>query len=443
MSKYTQPKVLTEGGVRSVFLFIAELNGFKAGTVEDKVQFGKQCWYTTKLHDLDYYINEELTTKVTLGTITRAEFNTLPKAKFLNTNREVTYEDITYKKDELARKLVITAEHKRAEDDRSEAHENIWLERIYNTLDKHFQLKPGATITKAKASQGYKQAQIMLESNPSDTFEWDIPIELDASASMLQYMGILLDDSRLCSMTNLYGSDLSDPWHFDGIPRAQFKKSATPMLYGSSRACHELWQDGGFDYTLDQVKLFNQELSTGALGLANQFKEFLINYCNPKEFMSVKVFKDQFNIECNRFRNIGEKTTQYDLYDTETQAIRRIHHTTTKAIADLEQFRRYFVTLLIHNLDSQVADKVIGKCMDKYGWGLDIHDAFIVHPNSARDVRTWYAEAIDEIYANRTQILADYFASIGIGAEAQSAWNKVKEMAQPMTNFKCNRMALK
>lgn len=396
MSKYTESKVLTETGARSVFLFIAELNGFKSGTIEDKLAYGKQCWYTTKLHDLNY-------------------------------------EPANLTKEELAR----------AEADRSEAHENIWLERIYDGLDNHYQLNTGASITKRKALEGSVDAQTRLEANPSTTYEWDIPIELDASASMLQYIGVLLDDSRLTSMTNLYGDKLSDPWAFEGIPRTQFKKAATPLLYGSSRACHELWQDGGFEYTMDQVKAFNTELANGAFGVANQFKEFLINHCKPKQTMTVKIYKDTFNIECNRFRNVGEKTTKYDIFDTETNSIRRIHHTTTKKVADLEQFRRYFVTLLIHNLDSQVANTVIEKCMDKYGWGLDIHDAFIVHPNSARDVRTWYAEEMDTIYANRKQILTDYFQSIGIGAEAQAEWNRVKAMVKPMQGFKCNRMALK
>jgi hypothetical protein len=261
---------------------------------------------------------------------------------------------------------------------------------------------------------------------------------------MLQYIGILLGDHRLTDMTNVSGDKLSDPWKFDGIPRGQFKKAATPMLYGSSRACHELWQDGGFKYTLEQVQLFNKELSSGALGIANSFKEFLITECKPKETMPVRIRDEEFTVKCNRFKNIGDKTTLYDFYDTETDSIRRLHHTTTKQEADLEQFRRYFVTLLVHNLDSQVADKVIGKCMDKYGWGIDIHDAFLIHPNSALDVRTWYAEELTDIYNNRTAILTNYFESIGIGPEAQARWDELKSKVHPITGaFKANKMALK
>lgn len=261
---------------------------------------------------------------------------------------------------------------------------------------------------------------------------------------MLQYIGILLNDRRLCEMTNVIGSQLSDPWKFDGINRTQFKKAATPRLYGSNRACHELWQDNNINYTLEQVQLFNTELTNGALGLADQFKEFIINNVKPTEKMFVHIYNDQFNIECNRFRNIGEMTKYYEIYDTDTNRVKRIHHTDTKRVPDLDQFRRYFVTLLIHNLDSQVADKVIAKVMKKYKWGMDLHDAFIINPEAADDVRKWYAEELDLIHTNRSTILSNYFQSIGIGAEAQTKWEKITAMVQPIeTNFKCQYMALK
>lgn len=222
-----------------------------------------------------------------------------------------------------------------------------------------------------------------------------------------------------------------------------FKHAATPRLYGSSRACHELWNDWNHEYTLEQVQAFNTELATGPLGLADQFKEFIINNVKPTEQMRVRIWNEEFNIECNRYRNVGEETISYDIFDTETRSIRRICHTRTKRVPDLQQFRRYFVTLLIHNLDSQVADRVIGKVMEKYGWGIDIHDAFLVSPMAAADVRRWYAEELNAIYADRETILANYFASIGIGAESQGDWERVKRMVKPLQSFQCRKMALK
>lgn len=260
---------------------------------------------------------------------------------------------------------------------------------------------------------------------------------------MLQYIGILLGDETLCARTNLVGTELQDPWAVEGISRAMFKHAATPRLYGSSRPCYELWNDWNHEYTLEQVRAFNTELATGPLGLADQFKEFIINNVKPTEQMRVRIWNDEFDIECNRYRNVGEETIRYDIFDTETRSIRRICHTRTKKVPDLQQFRRYFVTLLIHNLDSQVADRVIGKVMEKYGWGIDIHDAFLVSPEAANDVRTWYAEALTEIYNNRETILSNYFASIGIGAESQGDWERVKRMVKPLQSFQCRKMALK
>ena len=63
--------------------------------------------------------------------------------------------------------------------------------------------------------------------------------------------------------------------------------------------------------------------------------------------MTVKIGSENFSIECNRYRQVGEVTTSYDIYDTADKSIRRLHHTATKKVADLDQFRRYFVTLLI------------------------------------------------------------------------------------------------
>ena len=81
--------------------------------------------------------------------------------------------------------------------------------------------------------------------------------------------------------------------------------------------------------------------------------------------------------------------------------------------------------------------------MEKYGWGIDIHDAFLVSPEAANDVRTWYAEALTEIYNNRETILSNYFVSIGIGAESQGDWERVKRMVKPLQSFQCRKMALK
>lgn len=372
-------KTLSRAGIRAIILFIAELNGYKEGTIKGKLTYGMKCYMQ----------------------------NTLPHADLSD------------------------------EDDRKELHEIIWLERVYTGLDTISTL---STYILTKAKQKLDAKYIIKHMDL--TQEWTIPLELDASASMLGYMGVLLGDVRLLTEVNLHGTTLRDPWQRN-MNRKMFKEAATPMLYASSKACHELWQDRGHKYTMDDIKLFNAELSEGSLGVANLFKEFIVNNVKPQATMLVKIADQEFTIECNRFRNVGEKTTTYEIYDSITDSVRRIHHTDTVKVPDLEQFRRFHVTLLIHSLDGLVADRVVKATIERYGFCLDIHDAFLVHPRSANFVRAQYAKQMQYIYDNRKQILSDYFKSIGIGAEAQLQWEQLMAKVVPVTNFKARHTALK
>lgn len=115
--------IATHKGATAIFLFIAELNGFKKGKVSDKEVLGIQCYLTSELHDLD--VNNE--------------------------------------------------------EDRTEIHENIWLERLYNDLDTYYQLTD-CPVTKQLALA--KGTVASLLSNPLTDHEWTTSIELDASASI-------------------------------------------------------------------------------------------------------------------------------------------------------------------------------------------------------------------------------------------------------------------
>ena len=86
--------------------------------------------------------------------------------------------------------------------------------------------------------------------------------------------------------------------------------------------------------------------------------------------MVVKIGKDVFEIKCNHYTRVGEVSIAYDLFDTDSGTIRRVVHTKTKKVPDLDRYKRYFATLCIHNLDSQVANTIAGKVYDKYGFCL-------------------------------------------------------------------------
>lgn len=353
---------MNETAINDVYMFIAELNGYKIGTVDGKLAFGKSC-----------------------------------------------YSDDVYPE--------------MCDDD---LYEIIWLERLYKELDSMFEYK--------------------LTHNTFEGFHWSVPIELDATASMLGFMGALLGDRRMLEMVNAAGDPnvLMDAWSIDGLSRNHVKKVATPRLYGSSQPAHDLWKKADLEYTLEDVLHMNKALREGPFAAADAFKEFIINHCNPQETMQIVIDDDEFEIKCNHYRHIGDVHVKYDLFDTESGRIKRVVHTKTKMIPDLDRFRSYFVTLLIHNRDGSIADKVSGKTYDKYGFCLDIHDAFIVHPVAANDVRTWYAEALTDLFRNRKEILNNYFKSIGINATSAAAWNEVMSLVDPIDeNFECRVNVLK
>ena len=359
-------------GVTAIALFVAELLGSKATTILDKELFGMECYHQHKLHSLDCAAN--------LDNLTTEE----EKAK----------------------------EESRAESDRAELHENIWLERLYEDLDNYY--------TACSVGEEYK---------------WSVPIEKDASASILTIQGLLLGEKRLLSMTNaLDTGTLTDPWEFEGINRSQFKTAATPMLYGSSATPQRLWEAKGIKYTPKQVALYNKEMQSGALGVANSIKEFILRWVKPQEVMNVHIYEDKFRIECNKFKHVGDLTTHYDIYDSVDKVVRRLVHTDTRKVPDLERFKLFHVTLLIHSLDSQVLDFVMEKVMAKYQWGIDIHDACVCSPQAAEDLGIWYAEELDIIFKNRKTILTNFFNSVGIGAEAKEDWEAVIAKVQPVDN---------
>lgn len=342
----------------AVYLFIAELLGYKRGTVSEKLAYGIESYKNRTLPDADK---------------------------------------------DLA--------------------ERIWLERHYEELSRLYKHK---------------------ELNGSYVgYHYNVPIELDASASMLGLMGALLGSKSLLEMCNMTGPEeqLNDPWYIEGLGREHVKKAATPKLYGSSQSVVSLWNKNGLEYTTEQLATMNQMFNKGAIGLADRFKEFVLNNCNPQEKMNIVIGKDKFSIDCSRWKKIGDVPMSFDIYDTETGGIRRITHMKTKMIPDLERFRTYFQTLLIHNLDGQIADAVSGKVYAKYGFCLDIHDAFVVPIWAVEDVRKWYTREVDEIYKNRFEILKGFFESIGIVNFA--GWNKLVKEVEPVVDFKCRTQVLK
>ena len=314
------------------------------------------------------------------------------------------------------------------EEDRKELHENIWLERLYNEIE------------------AYEDNKIMRALDSTvEPFKWSVPIELDFSASMLGILGLLLGDKRLLEMTNMsYTGKLNDPWQTKNMSRTLFKQPAMQMIYGSTKSASEIWKKNKTKFSIDDVMEFDKILKEGAFGLANDVKNFIIHYCNPEPVMFPKVWGCTYKIECNKHNKLGDYPIKFDMYNSETDTIKTITHMHTKKVPDLKSFKRFFVTNLIHHIDSRIADYICNKIYDKYEWVVDIHDAFLVSPEAASDVRKYAEEAMLDIYTNRKEIIVDYFRSIGIkGKEAKETWLAIMNKVKPIEDFKPSGWTLK
>lgn len=321
--------------------------------------------------------------------------------------------------------------------------ENIWLRRTYadinNALDTDF-----ATL----ADLANSEQAVIRES----AYKWQVPIEIDMSASVLGYLSLLLNHKPFMDRCNILNGDLSDAWGHDVITvRDQFK-TIMRQCYGSQMTAQAMWDDMDIEYTKEQVVAFNHEMEDGELAVAIAFKDFIINNAQMQPVMELNVLGHKVTTYCNKFHNIGESTTAFDLYDTATNSIRRVHNTQTKRVPDLKSFKRYGPTGLIHGLDGNVMDNTTDAVIDQYGFALDIHDAIILCCESADYARDIYANGrtSDEpslmyIHTNRNQILSDYFTSLNIPASKLADWKStVVPLIQPLTEpLIINPMVLK
>ena len=399
--------------LEAVYLFVAELIGSKQKTMELKALEGKRCYEARELHSLD------LVTKQLVDQDKQKE------------------------------------ENKRADHDRKELHENIFLERTYDELDRYNEFKTSFyqsnfkyRILVQKLSRARVQSSIdsitasikeLIDSIQVTGFNWTVPIELDATSSMLQIQGALLNHLPFLEKTNCFGSELQDIWTVPGIPRKMFKDAATPMLYGSSQSVKALWVANKHTFTKEQLALANKELTKGTFAVAKLFKDFIIKNVVPKETMKVKIWGQEFTIKCNRYKHKGDYKVRYNIFDSASNKVKTIWHMHTQNIPDLEQFRRFFVTCLIHSIDSVVMDYI---CRN-INWIIPIHDAAIISPIDATEVRELYCGQINKIHTERQTILSEFFESIGIDSSSAMDWKRVKEAIIPAVGFSCQPMALK
>ena len=276
-------------------------------------------------------------------------------------------------------KLDLDTEH-----DRSELHELIWLTRIYDRLTE-------------------------LYSKATPFIRWDIPLEIDASMSIAQIVGALTNEKRLLERTNAIGSTLSDPWYIDGVRRLAAKAVGTPVFYGSSQSATTLIKSKGLISTNEEIAAIRKEFATGGLAVMKLFKDALIqNYNVQTPTLQIKIMDDTFTITVNKFKQAGAKIIITEAWNGKKYQRSFTHEPIL--IPDYSRMKLFWATCLIHNLDSQVMDK-IADATDE--WILTIHDAAIVLPGTARRTRKAYALQLKEVNNRRNSILSGFRQSIG------------------------------
>ena len=378
----------TQKGLESKLMFVAQLLGFKNGSKQCKIDQGWNQYLTETFHECDY-------------------------------------------SDETA----------------EEVFENIWLTRLYQDLDNAFGNSFKLKIYKQRAKAG-----VTLPINlPIVEYKWSVPIEIDMSASVLGYIGLLLNHKPFLDRCNITPGDLTDAWSHDVITNRKQFKSIMRQCYGSQMSASDMWNEMQIAHTYEEVQAFNKEMESGDIAVAIKFKDFIIDNCQMQPKMKLHVMNEKVDTYCNKFHNVGEETTMFDLYDTKTDSIRRVHNTSIKQVPDLKSFKRYSVTGLVHNLDGQVMDNTVYHVILKYIFCLPIHDAAILCCEAADYAREIYANgtttdepSLKHIHTNRTVILQNYFRSLNIPASAVKEWQLLQRYVIPLEeDLEVNSMVLK
>lgn len=378
----------TQKGLESKLMFVAQLLGFKNGSKQCKIDQGWNQYLTETFHECDY-------------------------------------------SDETA----------------EEVFENIWLTRLYQDLDNAFGNSFKLKIYKQRAKAG-----VTLPINlPIVKYKWSVPIEIDMSASVLGYIGLLLNHKPFLDRCNITPGDLTDAWSHDVITNRKQFKSIMRQCYGSQMSASDMWNEMQIAHTYEEVQAFNKEMESGDIAVAIKFKDFIIDNCQMQPKMKLHVMNEKVDTYCNKFHNVGEETTMFDLYDTKTDSIRRVHNTSIKQVPDLKSFKRYSVTGLVHNLDGQVMDNTVYHVILKYIFCLPIHDAAILCCEAADYAREIYANgtttdepSLKHIHTNRTVILQNYFRSLNIPASAVKEWQLLQRYVIPLEeDLEVNPMVLK
>jgi len=271
-------------------------------------------------------------------------------------------------------------------------YENIWLERVYAEIKAYHE---------------------------DNNHQWTVPGELDFGASNMVIIGCLLNHKPLLT---------EYMWSINGLSKLHVKKAETPYVFGSAAPVANLWRKAGLKFTTKDLALMQHHMTRGKFAVPNAFKDLIINNCNLSARQPMHVRDEKFVVECNRYKNVGDTTRMYQIYDTATDKVQMVKHTKTHKVPDLKQFKRYPVTGLIHNIDSQIMNKL----SSRLSWVLPIYDACVTPFSEFKKMRAIGTAELEDIRANRGTILTNYFKSIGFqGINPLKEFKALKAICEP------------
>ena len=273
------------------------------------------------------------------------------------------------------------------EDDRKDLHENIWLERIYSRLTDVF-------------DNGYAY--------------WDIPLEMDQTASIAQYVGLYTNDQRLLNKTNVINpDDLQDFWRIDGVPnRNAIKSIGTPVGYGSGQSFTKLLAAKGETLTKPEMKAVKKEFSAGAFGIIKGLKDYFNKGANvDTPTYKVDMYDESYEVVVTKFKAVGATIQAYSAYDTATDKIKIFMNHKVIRVPDYEAYRTYYATGFVHNRDAKGMDNTFVGLKALGEWAIAIHDAGLVLPGS--QFRRLFIAELNRQRAIKNKVLSAYSTSIG------------------------------
>jgi len=142
--------------------------------------------------------------------------------------------------------------------------------------------------------------------------------------------------------------------------------------------------------------------------LPSILRDIHIKYSNiAKPEFKVNIWGEEFTVEVNKFKPVGADVKAYSAFSNGKVETFVIHE--PRRIPDYEKFRYYLHTLLVHNVDSQIANYV---CANEDT--ISIHDAFLCIPGSS--VRKLYTEKLAQLRIVGKDVLREYWKSINIDA---------------------------